>query len=155
MPLPLVLSSFYSPIFAPYTHLFLLPILNIPQICIFFLFDCPFPSLSFILPFTITLSLASCFLLTISQIFLPFYSLHLSVPLSVCLAICLFAICSAWCECLAIEETGVSLCVRNLTAQITWHNETRQITAAVQKLTVPSERHWKWAKAGEIQCLDV
>lgn len=67
--------------------------------------------------------------------FLPFYSL--------CLLLCLSAICSAWRECLALEETGVSLCVRNLTAQITWHNETWQVTAAVQKLTVESGRHLK------------
>lgn len=78
-----------------------------------------------------------------------FFVLFLTLCPSNCLSVCLCAICSAWCECLALEETGVSLCVRNLTAQITWHNETWQITAAVQKLTVLSERHWKWAEAGE------
>lgn len=66
--------------------------------------------------------------------------------LSLCLPVflCVSAICIAWCECLALKETDVSLCVRNLTAQTTWHNETWQITAAVQKLT---ERHRKWAEA--------
>lgn len=52
--------------------------------------------------------------------FRPFCSLWLSLGLPVCLS----AICSVWCECLALEGTVVSLCVRKLTAQITWHNET-------------------------------
>lgn len=65
-------------------------------------------------------------------------------------SVCLSAICSAWRECLALEETGVSLCVRNLTAQITWHNETWQVTAAVQKLTVKSERYWKWVERDNV-----
>lgn len=55
--------------------------------------------------------------------------ISLSLSHSLCPSVCLSAICAAWCECLAFEETGVSLCVRNLTAQITWHDETWQITA--------------------------
>lgn len=76
------------------------------------------------------------------------FALSRSLSLSVCPSVYLSAsaICSAWCECLALDETGVSLHVRNLTAQITWHNETWQIAAAVQKQTMLSERHGKWAK---------
>lgn len=48
----------------------------------------------------------------------------------------LFFFLLCWCECLALKETGISLCVRNLTAQITRCNETWQATAAVQKVTV-------------------
>ena len=81
---------------------------------------------------------ASFFSLSISEIFCHF-----------CLSVCLSFIGSAWCECPASEETGISLRVRNLTAQIRWHNETWQITAAVQKLTVLSERHWEWAGTKE------
>lgn len=55
---------------------------------------------------------------TVFFCFFCLFTLSLSLCLS-CLSVSLPSAAPSWCECLAFEETGVSLCVRNLTAQIT------------------------------------
>lgn len=56
---------------------------------------------------------------SINHTFLFYIFLPFAVCLPLCLSVCLSAICGGWCERLASDETGVSLRVRNLTAQIT------------------------------------